>query len=183
MASVEKLLNEAQYAFQRINSGKSRDNRRNASRARSLCRKIIRRFPTTTEADSALSLLKRLGDEAYSSNLGSLHRHSAEHVSREAPSPASQQRLTRGDETVVLDWRGLLKPIFNAPMSSLAVIGIVAIVLFAVLGPFLLLPLITLVLFTRSFNQRLKPKQRQKVNQFIARINAQIEERRKTGVS
>ena len=184
MASVEQLLNEAQYAFQRINSGESKDNRRNTSRARSLCRKIIRKFPTSTEADSAHAILRRLGDEAYSSNLRSQHRHSAEHVPHDVRSPASQSRFTRGDETVVLDWRGLLKPILNAPMSVLAVIGTVAIVLFIVLGPFLLLPLIALVLFTGPFKQQLlKPKQRQKVNQFIARINAHIEERRKTGVS
>jgi len=42
MASVEQLLNEAQYAFQRVSFGESRDNERNASRASSLCKKIIR---------------------------------------------------------------------------------------------------------------------------------------------
>jgi hypothetical protein len=180
MASVEQLLNEAQYAFQRINSGKSRDNRRNASRARSLCRKIIRKFPTRTEAHSAHAILKRLGDEAYSSNLGSQHRHSAEHVSREVASPPFQQRHTQGDETVVLDWGGLLHLIFNASKLSLAVAAFVAIVLFAILGPFLLFPLIVLILFTGRFQQLLKPMQRQKVNEFITRANAYVKERRKT---
>ena len=175
MASVEQFLNEAQYAFQSISSGETPDNRRNASRARSLCRKIIRKFPRSTEADSAHAILKRLGDEAYLSNLGSQHRHSATHV--------PQARPTLGDETVVLDWRGLLKPIFNAPKSSLAVIGTAAIILIIVFGPFFLLPLIALVLFTGPFKQRLEPKHRQKVNQFITRINAYVEERRKTGVS
>ena len=178
MASVEQLLNEAQYAFQRISSGESQYNRRNASRARSLCRKIIRKFPTSTEAYSANAILKRLGDEAYSSSLGSQHRHSTEHVPREMSSTASQQRFTPGDETVVLDWLGLLKPIFNAPMSSLVVIGAMAIVLFIVLGPFFLFPLVALVLFTGPFKQLLKPRQRQKVNQFITRINAYVEEQR-----
>jgi len=119
--------------------------------------------------------LKRLGDEAYLSSLSSQHRHSAEHV--------PQARTTLGDAAVVLDWRGLLKPIFNAPKSSLAVIGTAAIILIIVFGPFFLLPLIVLVLFTGPFKQRLKPKHRQKVNQFITRINAYVEERRKTGVS
>ncbi len=181
MASAEQLLNEAQYAFQSINSGESQDNRRNASRAKSLCKKIIRKFPTSTEAVSAHGILKRLGDEAYLSSLSSQHRHSAKHVPHQVPSPASQPRFTLGDETVVLDWRGLLKPIFNAPKSSLAVIGTVAIVLFIVLGPFFLFPLIALVLFTGPFRQLLKPKQRQKVNELIARTNAYVEERRKTG--
>jgi hypothetical protein len=181
MASVEQLLNEAQYAFHSINSGESQDNRRNASRARSLCKKIIRKFPTSTEASSAHAILKRLGDETYSSSLGSQHRHSSEHKPHEVPSPASQPMFTRGDETVVLDWRELLKPIFNAPKSSLAVIGIAAIILLTVFGPFFWFPLIALVLFTGPFRQLLKPMQRQKVNQFITRINAYVEERRKDG--
>ncbi len=181
MANAEQLLNEAQYAFQRINSGESRDNRRNASRAKSLCRKIIRKFPTSTEATSAHGILKRLGVEAYTSNLDSQHRHSTEHTFHEAPSPASQQRFTQGDETVMLDWRGLLDLIFNAPKSSLAVVGTVAFVLFAFLGPFLFFPLIAFVLFTGRFRQQLKPMQRQKMNEFIARTNAYVEERRKTG--
>ena len=186
MASAEQLLNEAQYAFQRINSGESQDNRRNASRAKSLCRKIIRKFPTSTDSASAHGILKRLGDEEFTSNLDSQHRHSTEHTFHAAPpsalpSFAPQQRITQGDETVVVDWRGLLNLIFNAPKSSLAVVGTVAFVLFAFLGPFLLFPLIAFVLFTGRFRQRLKPMQRQKMNEFIVRTNAYVEERRKTG--
>ncbi len=181
MASAEQLLNEAQYAFQSITSGESQDNRRNASRAKSLCRKIIRKFPTSTEANSAHGILRRLGDEAYTSSLDSQHRHSTEHTFHESLSPAPQQRITQGDETVVVDWRGLLNLIFNAPKSSLAVVGTVAFVLFAFLGPFLLIPLIAFVLFTGRFRQLLKPMQRQKVNELIARTNAYVEERRKTG--
>jgi hypothetical protein len=181
MASAEQLLNEAQYAFQNISSGESKDNRRNASRARSLCRKIIRKFPTSTEADSAHAILKRLGDEAYTSRLDPQHRDSAKHTFNEVPSPASQQKLTQGNEAVVLDWGGLLHLIFNTSKSSLAVVGTVAFVLFAILGPFILFPLIALVLFTGPFKQMLKPKQRQKMNQFITRANAYVEERRKTG--
>jgi len=181
MASAEQLLNEAQYAFQCISSGESQDNRRNASRAKSLCKKIIRKFPTSTEAVSAHGILRRLGNEAYTSSLGAQHRHSTEHTFHEAPSPASQQRFTQGDDTVVLDWRGLLNLIFNTSKSSLAVVGTVAFVLFLILGPFVLFPLIAFVLFTGPFRQRLKPKQRQKMNEFIARTNAYVEERRKTG--
>ncbi len=181
MASAEQLLNEAQYAFHSINSGESRDNRRNASRAKSLCKKIIRKFPTSTEAAAAHGILRRLGDEAYKSGLGSQHRHSTEHTAHEVPSPKSQQRFTQDDETVLLDWRGLLNLIFNTPKSSLAVVGTVAIVLFAILGPFFWLAPIVLVLFTGRFRQLLKPMQRQKMNEFIARTNAYVEERRKTG--
>jgi len=181
MASAEQFLNEAQYAFQSISSGESPDNRRNASRARSLCKTIIRKFPTSTEAGSAHAILRRLGDEAYRSNLDRQHRHSAEHTFHEAPSPKSQQRITQDNETVVLDWRGLLNLILNTPKSSLAVVGTVAVLLFAILGPFILFPLIAFVLFTGPFKQLLKPKQRRKMNQFITRTNAYVEERRKTG--
>ena len=82
---------------------------------------------------------------------------------------------------MVVDWRGLLNLILNAPKSSLAMVGTVAFVLFAFLGPILLFPLIAFVLFTGRFRQRLKPMQRQKMNEFIARTNAYVEERRKTG--
>jgi hypothetical protein len=81
----------------------------------------------------------------------------------------------------MVDWRGLLNLIVNTPKSSLAVVGTVAIVLFAFLGPFLLFPLIAFLLFTGRFRQLLKPMQRQKVNELIARTNAYVEERRKTG--
>ena len=181
MASAEQFLNEAQYAFQNISSGESPDNRRNASRARSLCRKIIRKFPTSTEAGSAHAILRRLGDEAYMSSLGPQHRHSTEHTFNEVPPPASQQRLTQRDARVGLDWGGLLHLIIKGPKSSLAVVVTVAIILFAILGPLLLFPLIALVLFTGPFKQLLKPKQRRKMNQFITRTNAYVEERRKTG--
>jgi len=173
MASAEQLLNEAQYAFQSISAGESRDNRRNASRARSLCRKIIGKFPTSTEAVSAHSILKRLGDEAFTSKLNSQHQHSDEHT--------FQQRITQGDETVVLDWGGLLNLIFNTPKSSLAVVGTVVFVLFPILGPFFLFSLIALVLCTGRFRQLLKPMQRRKMNEFITQANAYVEERRKTG--
>lgn len=73
---------------------------------------------------------------------------------------------------MVVDWRGLRNLIFNAPKSSLAVVGTVAVV------PF---PLIAFALFTGRFRQLLKPEQRQKVNELIARTNAYVEERRKTG--
>ena len=64
MASAEHLLNEAHYAFANISYGESRANKRNAARAKSLCRKIIRRFPDSTEASEARAILRRLGEES-----------------------------------------------------------------------------------------------------------------------
>ncbi len=62
MVSTEQFLNEAQYAFNSFGSGELRDNLRNAARARFFCKKIIRKFPISTEAASANAILRRLGD-------------------------------------------------------------------------------------------------------------------------
>ena len=75
MATAEKLLHDAQYAFQSISFGQSRDNTRNRARAKSLCMKIIRKYPATIEAGEAHAILRRLGEESYSSNLSKRHRH------------------------------------------------------------------------------------------------------------
>lgn len=77
MATADKLLHDAQYAFQSISFGQSRDNTRNRSRAKSLCMKIIRKYPATMEAGEAHAILRRLGEEAYTSNLSKTHRHVA----------------------------------------------------------------------------------------------------------
>ena len=69
MATAEQLLNEAQYAFANISFGESFANTRHAARAKSLCRKIIRKFPATMEAGEARAILKRLGEEAYTSEM------------------------------------------------------------------------------------------------------------------
>ena len=64
MATAEQMLNEAQYAFANITFGESLANARHAARAKSLARKIIRKFPATTEASEARAILRRLGEEA-----------------------------------------------------------------------------------------------------------------------
>jgi len=86
MATAEKLLHEAQYAFQSISFGKSRDNTRNRARAKSLCKKIIRKYPATMEAGEAHAILRRLGEEAYTSNLSKGHRH-AKQARHHKPTP------------------------------------------------------------------------------------------------
>ena len=100
MASAEQLLNEAQYAFQSISSGESPDNRRNASRAKSLCKKIIRKFATTSEAAEAHAILRRLGEEVYSSNLSIEHRHTDPVTHHTAPTPKPLIRPSHDVESV-----------------------------------------------------------------------------------
>ena len=181
MASAEQLLNDAQYAFQSVSYGESNDNRRNASRAKSLCKKIIRKFPTSSEATEALAILKRLGEEAYSSQLNIEHRHTDPITHHTAPTSRPQTRPTRNDVTVPFDWTGLLSLILMTPKTVLAVIAFFVVILFSIFGPFLLLLLIAFVLLTGSFRQLLKPQQRQDMNAWVVRANAYVEERRKSG--
>ena len=75
MASAEKLLHEAQFAFQSISFGETPENKRNASRAKSLSLKIIRKHPNSMEASEAHAILRRLGEEAYSSKMSKQHQH------------------------------------------------------------------------------------------------------------
>lgn len=93
MATAEQLLHQAQYAFQCISFGESRDNTRNRSRAKSLCMKIIRKHPATMEAGEAHAILRRLGEEAYTSEMATRHRHitQAMHHSQKSSSRIGQR--------------------------------------------------------------------------------------------
>ena len=187
MASAEQLLNEAQYAFQSISSGQSPDNKRNTSRASSLCKKIIRKFPTSSYAAEAHAILRRLGEEAYSSHLSVEHRHTtqAKHHTALTPMPKSKSKPlvspTRHDEMVPFDWAGLLAVILVTSKTVLAVIAFFVVFLFGIFGPFMFLAFIALIFLTGPFRQTMKPRQRQLMNEFVVRANAYIEERRKSG--
>ena len=181
MANAEQLLNEAQYAFQSISSGESPDNKRNASRASSLCKKIIRKFPTSSYTAEAHAILRRLGEEAYSSKMDIEHRHIAPGEHHTAPTPKLQTRPTRDDITVPFNWAGLLAVILVTSKTVLAAIALFGILLFSLFGPLLLLPLIAFVLLTGPVRQLLKPQQRRDMNFFVARANAFIDERRNAG--
>ena len=190
MASAEKLLHEAQYAFQSISFGESRENKRNRSRATSLSRKIIRKYPASMEAGEAQALLRRLGEEAYSSNLAKRHRHiaQAEHHSSPSANPGAPDYLVRtpvpqsmdtGDQAVeTLDWGGLLALLFALPKAILFFIAVGALFLFGLFGPFLFIPLVLFVLFTGPFRQMMMPEQRRDMNAFIVKANDYIEQRR-----
>ena len=183
MANAEQLLNEAQYAFQSISFGESRGNRRSASRARSLCKKIIRKFPASSEAVEAHAILRRLGDEAYPSKLSIAHRHTAPATHHTAPTPTPLERPTRDVAAVSFDWAGLWFVISKVPKTTLGVIAFVGVILLGLFGAFLFLPLIAFVLLTGPFRQLLKPQQRQEMNAFVTRANAYIEARRKSNTS
>lgn len=185
MASAEQLLNEAQYAFQSISSGESPGNRRNASRASSLCKKIIRKFPASSYAAEAHAILRRLGEEAYSSHLSAAHRHisPSEHHAAPTPKPLTrpQTRSTGRNVTAPFDWAGLLAVILVTSKTVLVVIAFFVVFLFGFFGPFMILAFTGLLFLTRPLRQLMKPKERQKMNEFVVRANAYIEERRRSG--
>ena len=183
MANAEQLLNQAQYAFQSISYGESRDNQRNTSRATSLSKKIIRKFPTGSEAAEAHAILRRLGDEAYPSKLSIAHRHTATATHHTAPTPTPLERPTGDVAAVPFEWAGLWFLISKVPKTTLGVIAFVGVILLGLFGAFLFLPLIAFVLLTGPFRQLLKPQQRQEMNTFVTRANAYIEERRKSNAS
>ena len=188
MANAEKLLHEAQYAFQSISYGESRDNKRNASRAKSLCEKIIRKFPTSMEAGEAHAVLRRLGEEAYSSKMKSRHRHITQATHHRTPTRtptpkeeakatrASQRTFVTDDGVETLDWGALIKWAFTVPKYVLGLVAFAGIFLFGLLGPFLFLPLIAFVFLTGPFRKTMKREQREQLNIFVKRVNAHVAE-------
>ena len=186
MASAEKLLHEAQFAFQSISFGESPANKRNASRAKSLCLKIIRKNPTSMEASEAHAILRRLGEEAYSSKMDIQHQHQPQSVHHSKPltfsKPARSTDMriptATGDSTETLNWSGLLELLFAMPKIVLASLVVAGFLLFGLFGPFIFVPLILFVLFTGPFRQTMKQEQRDQMNAFIVKVNDYIVERR-----
>jgi hypothetical protein len=180
MANAEKLLHEAQFAFQSISFGDTPDNRRNASRANSLCNKIIRKYPGSMEASEAHAILRRLGEEAYSSKMRLRHRHVSQEMHHRAPrptrSPTQQNPFVVHGEIEALEWGALVGWLFAMPKIVLGMIVFAGLFLFGLFGPFLFIPLIVFVLFTGPFRQMLKPEQRNNLNALVQRINAFVTE-------
>ena len=181
MASAEKLLHEAQFAFQSISFGESRANDRNRSRASSLCRKIIRRHPATMEAAEAHAILRRLGEEAYASKMQAQHVHTSQREHHQTPEPGPQMRLGEDVGTEAFNWAGLMSLLFMLPKLVLGIGAFAAFLLFGIFGWFIFLPLVAFVLLTGPFRQMLKPEQRREMNTFVAKANAFIEEQRRKG--
>lgn len=167
MATAEKLLHQAQYAFQSISFGESRENKRNVSRAKSLCKKIIRKFPATMEAGEAHSILRRLGEEAYTS----VH-------AKPAASSGLGDSTTASGDLETLDWNGLFALLFDTPRIVLGIIVFAGLILFGIFGPFIFAPLILFVLLTGPFRRSLKQEQRDQLNAFIVKVNEYIVKQR-----
>ncbi|MDJ0750458.1 MAG: hypothetical protein QNJ11_13310 [Woeseiaceae bacterium] len=178
MATAEKMLHEAYFAFNSISYGETPGNKRNKRRATSLCHKILRRYPGTTEAAEAHAILMRLGEEAYTSQLSRQHTNITQEA-HPAPRPAPQTATTAtGQNVETLDWAGLIGWLLSLPKLVLGLILAGGFVLFGVLGPLLFVPLVLLVLFTGPFRGMLKPEQRRQIDDVVVSINRVIREQR-----
>ena len=186
MATAEELLREAQYAFQCISFGESRGNARNRRRASSISRKIMRRFPGTMEAGEAHAILRRLGEESYTSNLAAQHRHitQQEHHNPAEPMGVVKNRTfvtDASDNSESLNWAGLVAWLLTLPRFMIGVFIVVGLFLFSVFGPLLFLPLIALVLFTGPLRSTMNRHRQNQVNERIRRFNHFIENQRRGG--
>lgn len=186
MASAEQLLNEAQYAFNSVGPGGTRDDRRNASRASRLARKIISRYPTSTEAAQAHSILRRLGEEAFQSQMPLAHRHAEHSESHRTPEPQTApmraaSSAAQYDGTVSLDWRGLLSLLFATPKIVLGVLLAFGLFLFGIFGWILFLPLLLLIMLTSPARALLQRRQRDDINDFVVRANKWIDHKIQDG--
>lgn len=182
MASAEHLLNEAHYAFASISYGESLANKRNAARAKSLCRKIMQRYPATMEASEARAILRRLGEESYVSTLPDRHQHmtqASHHLGNEEP--GASRTVTVADGRPAFDWSGLIAVILMTPKLVLGILGALAFALFALFGPIVFVALAVLLVLTGPFRSLLAPVQRKQVDEFIVRANEFIAERRRSG--
>ena len=179
MASAEQLLNEAQFAYSSITAGESRQNRRNAARAKSLCAKIFRKYPGSSEAVVAHGIMMRLGVEVFPSNIEVEHQHKDHADAHKVSAPVTTFVASGMDEEMVpFDWAGLLAVILVTSKTVIGVIGFVGLVLFSILGPFMLLPLLGMLMLTIPARQMLQPRQRREINNFVVQANAWIKARR-----
>ncbi len=187
MANAEQLLHEAQYAFQCISFGETRENKRNAARAKSLCLKIIRKYPASMETGEAHAILRRLGEEAYSSEINKQHQHISSRAHHTRPQTLAKPNANRdlrissanSGDSESLNWGGLLTLVLTLPKGILALVAFAGFFLFGIFGPLIFVPLVLLVLFTGPFRQSLKEEQREQMNAFVARANEFINSKNK----
>ena len=91
MADASEILREAQYALQNVSHG-STDSKKFASKAKSLANRVIRKFPNSSEADSARSILRTLGAQIPVRTTRNVHGHSAAGERRRQHQNTSHQR-------------------------------------------------------------------------------------------
>jgi hypothetical protein len=188
MATAEKLLHEAQYAYQNISFGESRDNRRSRSRATRLAKKIIRKYPVSMEAGEARALLRRLGEEGYSfKTTRNLHTHrlpdapgEMQHSHRPQQAAVTYTRRSEKQHSAnepqgdALDLGRLIIWLFTLPRVVQIVLIFAGVFLFSILGPLLLFPLALIIILATPLRQYAPAEMRREVDSFIRSVNEWI---------
>lgn len=159
MADAGELMRDAQYAFHNITHGESRGNRKNTSRAKTLARKIIRKFPSSIEAGQAQQILDRLDPDSATHSIQKVPEHQFDQKDRHeqvephhrpldsSRSPAGAARA--GDR----DWKKLLLRLTQIQSSSRNSI-LIALFLLVTLLPYGALAILAIIVFwTGPFKQ------------------------------
>ena len=133
------------------------------------------------EAGEAHAILRRLGEEAYTSKIQVQHVHTSPGEHHQAPRSDPEIRLSDDVEMEAFNWAGLMSLLFILPKFAFGIAALAVILLFGIFGWFIFLPLVAFVLLTGPFRQMLKPEQRNEMNTFVAKANAFIEEQRQKG--
>jgi hypothetical protein len=159
MADAGELIRDAQYAFHNITHGESRGNRKNTSRAKTLARKIIRKFPNSVEAGQAQQILDRLEPDSVTYATQKVLEHRFDQKDRHEQvephhRPLDGSRSPDGDARAGdRDWKKLLLRLAQINGNSRNFI-LVALFLLITLLPFAALAILAIILFlTGPFKQ------------------------------
>ena len=183
MANAEQLLNRAQYAFQNIGYGNNPGSRKHTARARSNSMKVIRKYPGSSEAAIAHTILVRLDEDAYAAPSKFKHTHSTapknihSHTDLRMPVPVQVSSRRSGNmSSEQLQWLKLIVRFFTLPKIVLGVFFLVGLFVFALFGPFILLPIAFLLILGSPLRQMFPEKNRQGADEVIRKINAWLDE-------
>ena len=183
MATAEQLLNEAQFEFHRISVGNS-SNGRHAARAKSLCRKIFRKYPGTSEAAVAHGIMMRLGEDTPVPR--EVREFQQAHESHQPATVGEVIRKATREESLPeafrdqpLDWGGLLSLLPRASKSVLVFFTVAGLIIFGFLGPLAIVLLsIPVLMFTVPVRRMMPEKKRLPIDVFVAAINGWMADQR-----
>ena len=161
MADVDELLRDAQYAFQNISHGQSRENRKNSARAKYLAKQIIRKSPTSSEAEQAQQILTRLNPEAAEAAIQRRSEHPFDPQDQheqldQLHRPINYDVRAKKSASVNRDWKKLLICLTQIHGTSRNFI-LVALFLLVTLLPYAALAILTAIVFLAGPFEKLHP--------------------------
>jgi hypothetical protein len=177
MADAGELIRDALYAFYNISHSDSPDNRRNTARAKSISRKIIRKFPGSIEADQAQQILERLDPAAATHSLQKQPQHRLDQADRHEQVD-QHFRATAKQRPANRDWKKLLQAVtlLNAFERNLLLAGGLLLV---IMLPFLAFAIIGASIFLAGPFKKYRPQESEDLlDKFFSQLDAWIIKRR-----